>query len=266
MAAHRRLRRSPAYPSGDTGRPRSGPLGARAGRRARRREPNRSRCGTRPISTSARRRRRPRPPLGPHQPVQLDAARAQHRPTSEQVDRPQRRGNREDDHNQPECAPAVPVERIGERLQAQEGQQKENEGEGHHGQDPGDGRAMQHQPVPFGAVHLQGRPAPQGGAQARRARGGPPHARIGAARAVVRRPRRTVLSHASPPITPVEIDIFGRDRRRHRLSRPKMSISTQAAPGRSQRLAEPTEPRRSQASTTRAAMPFSAALPHERGS
>ena len=78
--------------------------------------------------------------------------------------------------------------------------------------------------------------------------------------------RRAVLSHASPPIMPVEIDIFGRDRRRHRLSRPKMSISTRAAPGRSQRLAEPTEPRRSQASTTRAAMPFSAALPHERGS
>ncbi|OLO60000.1 hypothetical protein BKH23_09970 [Actinomyces oris] len=74
-------------------------------------------------------------------------------------------------------------------------------------------------------------------------------------------------SGASPPPPPPPART-GRGPGTTRVPGPRAAISRRSPPYgvRTHLRAEPTEPRRSQASTTRAAMPFSAALPQARGS
>ncbi|OLO68679.1 hypothetical protein BKH20_08650 [Actinomyces oris] len=74
-------------------------------------------------------------------------------------------------------------------------------------------------------------------------------------------------SGASPP-TPPPPARTGRGPGTTGVPGPRAAISRRSPPYgvRTHLRAEPTEPRRSQASTTRAAMPFSAALPQARGS
>ena len=105
----------------------------------------------------ARRRRRPRPVLGPQQAAHLNAARAEHRPASEHIDRQQRHGSREVDGDHPERVPAVLVEGYGESAQAHHTQEEQGKNEKHQGRALGGGRTVQHQPGPVGAARPQSR-------------------------------------------------------------------------------------------------------------